>query len=126
MKNLLHEHPSEEVRAAAIRLMDALSMWNRSTGRENVVIIKDSIGCEYRALSGSPPPDEISDQHMLEAFKNATADQNPSEEVREAIRLMDALSTWNRTTGVVIIKDSEYRAPPPDEIKNATSDQNPS
>jgi len=68
--NLLHNHPSDEVRAAAIRLMDALTTWNRNTGRENVVIIKDTVGCEIRALSGAPAPADISDAQLLEAFDN--------------------------------------------------------
>lgn len=73
--NLLHEHPSDEVRAAAIRLMDALTSWNRSTSRENVVIIKDSIGCEIRTLSGAHQPEEITDAMLLEAFDNLSASQ---------------------------------------------------
>lgn len=70
MKNLLADHPSEEVRAAAIRLVDALTSWERSTGRGNLVIIKDQIGCQYRSLAGSPIPDSITDTDALEAFKN--------------------------------------------------------
>jgi len=74
--NLLHEHPSDEVRAAAIRLMDALTTWNRNTGRENVVIIKDTVGCEIRTLSGAPQPPSITDDMLLEAFDNLSASQN--------------------------------------------------
>lgn len=74
--NLLHEHPSDEVRSAAIRLMDALTSWNRNTGRENVVIIKDTIGCEIRTLSGAPQPSDITDAQLLEAFDNLSASQN--------------------------------------------------
>lgn len=74
--NLLHEHPSDEVRAAAIRLMDALTSWNRNTGRENVVIIKDTIGCEIRTLSGAPTPPDVTDDQLLEAFDNVSASQN--------------------------------------------------
>lgn len=70
MKNLLTDHPSEDVRAAAIRLLDALCQWERTTGRDNVVIIKDAIGCQYRSLSGAPQPPDISDALMLEVFDN--------------------------------------------------------
>tara|TARA_R110000772_G_scaffold256012_2_gene372419 strand:+ start:860 stop:1081 length:222 start_codon:yes stop_codon:yes gene_type:complete len=70
MNNLLFDHPSEDVRAAAIRLLDTLTTWERTTGRENLVIIKDSIGCGYRSLSGAPTPPNVTDEQMLEAFSN--------------------------------------------------------
>jgi len=76
MKNLLHKHPCPEVRAAAIRLMDALSSWNRNTGREHMVIIKDSIGCEIRVLTCAPLPEHVTDEQLLESFANLSAAQN--------------------------------------------------
>lgn len=69
MKNLIHEHPSEDVRAAAVRLLDALCMWERSTGRHNLLIVKDSVGCQYRSMDGSPIPDHVGDHSLLEAFE---------------------------------------------------------
>lgn len=77
MKNLIHEHPCPEVRAATIRLLDALCTWNRNTGRENVVILKDTAGCEYRTLSGVPQPEDITDAQLLEAFESLKAEQQP-------------------------------------------------
>ena len=74
--NLLHEHPCQEVRTAAIRLLDALTSWNRNTGRENIVIIKDTIGGEIRTLSGAPQPPDITDAQLLEAFDNLKEAQN--------------------------------------------------
>ena len=44
MKNLLFDHPHADVRAALIRLLDALTTWERSTGRHSVVIVKDELG----------------------------------------------------------------------------------
>jgi hypothetical protein len=79
VKNLLTDHPSKDVRAAAIRLIDALCMWNRSTGRENILIIKDSVGCEYRTLSGAPPPEYVSDAQLLEAFDGLLKPTPPAE-----------------------------------------------
>ena len=67
-KNLLTDHPSDDVRAAAVRLLDALCMWERSTGRHNLVILKDSIGVEYRSLDGGPVPEHIDDATLLELF----------------------------------------------------------
>ena len=77
MKNLIHEHPSKDVRSAAIRLLDALCMWERTTGRHNLVIIKDSVGCEYRSMDGAPMPDGVGDHHMLEAFENLVKEEAP-------------------------------------------------
>ena len=68
MKDLLRHHPDDRVIAAAIALLDALCSWERSTGRHNVVIIKDSIGVQYRSFDGAPQPENISDVMMLDAF----------------------------------------------------------
>lgn len=78
MKNLMHHHPSEDVRAACVRLADALCSWERSTGRDNIVIIKDTAGFEYRALSGSPLTDDIPDSHILDGFENLKKEQPPT------------------------------------------------
>lgn len=78
MKNILTEHPSEDVRAAAIRLLDTLTMWERSTGRHNIVIIKDSIGCGYRSFDGAPVPADVDDKHLLEAFQSLYDEENPA------------------------------------------------
>ena len=53
------EHPNSEIQAAIIRLSDALCSWERATSRESVLIIRESHGFEYRAVSGKPnvPPD---------------------------------------------------------------------
>lgn len=58
------------MKSAAIRLLDALCMWERNTGRHHVLILKDSIGCEYRVLDNAPIPSDVTDQQLLEAFHN--------------------------------------------------------
>ena len=75
MTNLIHNHPDNNVREAAIRLLDALCSWERNTGRHNLFIIKDSIGCEYRSLDGRPAPDDIDDISLLEEFDNLYQDE---------------------------------------------------
>lgn len=70
MKNLLEHHPSDEVRAAALRLLDALTQWERSTGRKNLVIIKDGIGVQCRSLCNGPIPAMFSDAEALQAYEN--------------------------------------------------------
>lgn len=75
--SLIHHHPSPEVRAAAIRLLDALTTWERDTGQPNIVIIKDGTGTQVRTLSGSPLPEDLCDNHALESFENLARDLNP-------------------------------------------------
>jgi len=75
--NLLHDHPSKDVRAALIRLLDALTTWNRTTGRSNIVIVKDTVegGLEWRSLDGSPLPDDMTDDEALETFDELKREQ---------------------------------------------------
>lgn len=74
-KNLINHHPDERVRTAAIRLIDALSSWERTTGRHNIVIIKDSTGSQTRTLDGSPVPEDVTDAQLIESFDNLAADE---------------------------------------------------
>lgn len=46
-------HPSEEVNAAMVKLCDALCSWERSTGRESILILREPGFC-FRAMSGKP------------------------------------------------------------------------
>lgn len=64
------EHPSDEVRAALIRLSDALCQWERNTGRQSVLILREQGGFEYRAMSGKPnvPPD-IHDSMLFDSLR---------------------------------------------------------
>ncbi len=72
MKNLL-QHSSEEIQTAIVRLLDALSQYERSTGRNYLVIVKVDhlLGVHgYRSLSGGPASERDSDEALLEAFSN--------------------------------------------------------
>lgn len=56
------EHPSERVQAALVRLNDELCSWERSTGRQSILILREQGGFEYRSASGKPNiPDDIED-----------------------------------------------------------------
>lgn len=77
MKNILTDHPSEEVRAATLRLLDALCMWERTTSRHNIVIVKDSVGCGYRSFDGVPVPEHVGDHQLLESFQTLYDEENP-------------------------------------------------
>jgi hypothetical protein len=68
MKNLMFDHPADDVRAALVRLMDAMTTWERNTGRHSVIIIKDEVGGQYRALDARPVPQDMPDADLLQNF----------------------------------------------------------
>jgi len=68
MNNMLHNHPSPDVRKGLLALLDALCSWERSTGREYLLIVKDAGGYGYRSLTGSPIPEHTGDHTALELF----------------------------------------------------------
>jgi hypothetical protein len=49
-------HPSKEVTQALIRLTDALCEWERNTGRQSALILREEGGFVFRAVSGKPDP----------------------------------------------------------------------
>ena len=64
------EHPDPDVRQALIRLSDALCTWERSTGRESVLILREAGGFVYRAVSGKPGiPDDIPDSDLMKTIE---------------------------------------------------------
>lgn len=77
--NLLTDHPSVDVKGAALQLLDALCSWERSTGRHNVVIIKDSIGVDYRTFDGAPVNEYTSDAVLLEMYDNISREDSPQQ-----------------------------------------------
>jgi len=60
------QHVSDEVNAAVIRLCDAICSWERSTGREAIVIILGDDGYEHLSISGKPAGEMTSIQDMLD------------------------------------------------------------
>ena len=66
LKGLKMEHPDKEVQSAIIRLNDALCSWERSTGRESILILREQGGYVHRSASGKPNiPEDISDDVLL-------------------------------------------------------------
>jgi hypothetical protein len=62
------QHPDEEVGKALIRLNDALCAWERATGRESVLILREEGGFVHRSINGKPEhiPDVcVSDAELL-------------------------------------------------------------
>ncbi len=65
------QHPDREVRQALVRLTDALCSWERSTGIESVLILREAGGFVYRAVSGKPNvPDDIPDSHLMKIIED--------------------------------------------------------
>ena len=59
-------HLNPEVQKALIRLNDALCGWERSTGRESVLILREQGGFVHRSVSGKPgPPDGVTDAQLV-------------------------------------------------------------
>lgn len=65
------EHINRDVQAALVRLNDALCMWERATGRQSVLIIREQGGFVHRSLSGKPVPPrdlvDITDAQLLQS-----------------------------------------------------------
>lgn len=65
VRGLTMEHNDKEVRAAIIRLSDALCFYERATGIESVLIVRER-DFAYRAMSGKPGiPEDIPDVSLL-------------------------------------------------------------
>jgi len=63
----MEEHPDREVQAAIVRLADALCSWERATGMENVLIVKQMDGWRFRAMNGKPNvPSDVDDDDLLD------------------------------------------------------------
>lgn len=67
------EHPDREVNHALIRLNDALCSYERATGRESILILREQGGFVHRSASGKPNtiPDDIPDEMLLERIKES-------------------------------------------------------
>lgn len=63
------EHPCGEVQSAIIQLCDALCMWERTTGRKSVVIIREEPDFVMRFMDGKPNvPDNVDDLLFLQIW----------------------------------------------------------
>ncbi|TET67566.1 MAG: hypothetical protein E3J56_12650 [Candidatus Aminicenantes bacterium] len=62
-------HSDPEVQKALIRLNDALCSWERSTGRESVLILREQGGYVHRSVSGKPgPPEDVTDSQIVKTI----------------------------------------------------------
>ncbi len=66
--NGIPQHKDGEVQAAIIRLTDALCTWERETGRESILILREDDYC-CRAQNGKcVVPDDLTDEFILKRF----------------------------------------------------------
>ncbi len=63
-------HPDQDVNTALIRLNDALCQWERNTGRQSVLILREQGGYVHRSMSGKPnTSDMVIDSELLETVR---------------------------------------------------------
>ncbi len=68
------EHPDAEVQAAIIQLCGRLCTWERATGRESILVLREQGGFCFRADSGKPLDsglDDIPDEMLLRRVADA-------------------------------------------------------
>lgn len=74
------EHPDHDVRAALVRLCDALCSWERNTGRQNLLVLieqdyeQPNGRYEFIADSGKPLPDDSRPCMAPEQYVKAHSD----------------------------------------------------
>ncbi len=60
------KHPDRDVTQALIHLDDALCTWERNTGRQSVLILREQGGFEHRSMSGKPGvPSDVTDEQLM-------------------------------------------------------------
>ena len=60
------DHEDAEVRAAIIKLDDALCTWERATGRESVFILREEPDFVHRSYNGKPDvPADVTDAQLM-------------------------------------------------------------
>ena len=65
MANQYQQHVDSEVRQALVKLCDSLCRWERNTGRESILILREQGFC-FRAISGKPDvPEDIPDIQLI-------------------------------------------------------------
>lgn len=68
------QHPDNRVNQALAQLNDALCSWERSTGRQSVLILREEGGYVHRSASGKPTvPDDVPDSLLLQMVESPLA-----------------------------------------------------
>jgi len=62
----MKKHPDKEVDLAITRLCDALCEYERNSGRNSVLILREEGGWSFRAMGGKPvAPEACTDSAMI-------------------------------------------------------------
>ena len=65
----MNNHRDPEIRNLITRLTDALCQWERDTGRENILIVREVDGFCWRTINGNPEiPIDLDDSFLLNRF----------------------------------------------------------
>ena len=67
------EHSDPDVQAALIRLCGLLCSWERATGRESLLILRETGGFQFRADCGKPLDsslDDVTDEQLTQEFRH--------------------------------------------------------
>lgn len=65
------QHSDPDVETALIRLCDALCTWERSTGRESLLILRETGGYQFRADCGKPlDSDDMTDEQLVQVLRH--------------------------------------------------------
>ncbi len=66
----MNEHLNENVRRAVTALADALCEWERMSGIQSVLIIREQGDFSFRAQSGKPGiPEDVTDAMLLDTLQ---------------------------------------------------------
>ena len=64
-------HLDGEVNKAIVRLADALCTYERATGRESILVLREQGGFVFRAVNGKPGvPDDVPDTDLFKLIES--------------------------------------------------------
>ncbi len=61
----MNRHPSPRVDDAIVKLNDALCEWERATGRQSVLILREEGGWSHRSVNGKPVGADVAPDNTL-------------------------------------------------------------
>jgi hypothetical protein len=67
----MQQHMDTEVQRALDNLNAALCNWERDTGRQSVLILREEHGYEYRSVNGKPDTSGAPDQCLMAIIESA-------------------------------------------------------
>jgi len=103
-----YKHANPEVQRAITKLADILCSWERSTGIESVLIIREA-GFMFRAVSGKPGiPDDVTDVQLIKMIEENPKEQSMSMKSKEAHEMMKCSIQKIKHRECYMISESDY------------------